>query len=91
MSKRRVIGDVVQVQYDKTEPPYLIKLTSGSGVVPDDCVLDCGDLECREWAVAIVLDDIRRPTGEKVYHISECLMSDPDPLNLSAHKPKMPS
>ena len=78
MSKRRAFGDVVQVQDDDGEPPYLVKLIpTADSAVPDYCMYDCGDPDCREWRIAEVLDDQVQATGVRIYHITECNMSDP--------------
>ena len=78
MSKRRALGDVVQVQGDEGEPPYLVKLIPTADVAqPDDCMYECGDPDCREWRIAEVLDDQAQPTGQRIYHVTECNMSDP--------------
>ncbi|KOP60699.1 hypothetical protein OX90_04555 [Pseudomonas coronafaciens pv. porri] len=78
MIKRRAFGDVVQVQDDEGEPPYLVKLIpTADGAQPDGCMSECGDSDCREWRIAEVLDDKARPTGERIYHVTECNMSDP--------------
>jgi hypothetical protein len=78
MSKRRAFGDVVQVQDDDGDAPYLVKLVpTEDGAEPDYCVAECGDSDCREWRIAEVLDDQRHPTGQRIYHVAECNMSDP--------------
>ena len=78
MSKRRAFGVVVQVQDDDGEPPYLVKLIpTADGAQPDDCMYECGDPDCREWRIAEVLDAQAQPTGERIYHVTECNMSDP--------------
>jgi hypothetical protein len=35
-----------------------------------------GDPDCREWRIAEVLDDQAQPTGQRIYHVTECNMSD---------------
>ncbi len=78
MSKRRAFGDVVQIQDDDGETPYLVKLIpTADDVQPDDCVYECGDPDCREWRIAEVLDDQAQPTGQRIYHVTECNMNDP--------------
>ena len=77
MSKRRVFGDVVQVQDDDGEPPYLVKLIpTDDGADPDYCMYECGDPDCREWRIAEVLDDDGQLTGQRIHHVAECHMSD---------------
>lgn len=78
MSKRRACSAVVQVQDDDRETPYLVKLIpTEDGAEPDDCMYECGDPDCREWRIAEVLDEQVEPTGERIYHVTECNMSDP--------------
>ncbi|MDC6536483.1 hypothetical protein LN429_15370 [Pseudomonas syringae] len=78
MSKRRAFGDVVQMQDDDGETPYLVKLIpTDDGAEPDDCMYECGDPGCREWRIAEVVDDQAQATGERIYHVTECNMSDP--------------
>lgn len=78
MSKRRAFGDVVQVQDDDGEPSYLVKLIpTADGAEPDYCMYECGDPDCREWRIAEVLNDQAQPTGQRIYHVTECNMSDP--------------
>lgn len=78
MSKRRAFGDVVQVQNDDGEPPYLVKLIpTPDGAQPDDCMYECGDPDCREWRIAEVCGEQAQPTGERIYHVTECNMGDP--------------
>ncbi|MPQ71471.1 hypothetical protein [Pseudomonas sp. MWU12-2323] len=78
MSTRRAFGDVVQVQDDDGESPYLVMLIpTADGVEPDYCMYECGDPDCREWRIAEVLDDQAQPTGQRIYHVTECNMSDP--------------
>lgn len=78
MSKRRAFGDVVQVQNDDVEPRYLVKLIpTEDGAEPDYCMYECGDPDCLEWRIAEVLDDQAQPTGQRIYHVTECNMSDP--------------
>lgn len=78
MSIRRTFGDVVQVQDDDGETSYLVKLIpTADGAQPDDCMYECGDPDCREWRIAEVLDDQAQPTGQRIYHVTECNMSDP--------------
>jgi hypothetical protein len=80
MSKRRAFGDVVQVQDDDGEPPYLVKLIpTEDGAEPDYCMYDCGDPDCREWRIAEVIDNQVQPAGSRIYHVTECNMSDPQP------------
>lgn len=78
MSKRRSFGEVVQVPDEDGQPPYLVKLIpTADGVEPDDCMYECGDADCREWRIAEVLDDQGLPAGKRIYHVTECNMSDP--------------
>ncbi|KUG40599.1 hypothetical protein AL053_00755 [Pseudomonas savastanoi pv. fraxini] len=78
MSKRRAFGEVVQVQDENGQPPYLVKLIqTADGAEPDDCMYECGDPDCREWRIAEVLDDQALPAGQRIYHVTECNMSDP--------------
>lgn len=78
MSKRRAFGDVVQVQDDYGEVPYLVRLVpTEDGAEPDDCVYECGDPDCREWRIAEVLNEQAQATGEQIHHLTECNMSDP--------------
>lgn len=78
MSIRRAFGDVVQVQGDDGGSWYLLKLIpTADGAQPDDCMYECGDPGCREWRIAEVLDDQAQPTGERIYHVTECNMNDP--------------
>lgn len=78
MSKRRAFGDVIQVQDDDAEPPYLVKLIpTEDGAEPDYCMYECGDPDCREWRIAEVLDDHAQPTGQRIFHVTECNMIDP--------------
>lgn len=79
MSKRRVFGDVVQVQDENGQAAYLVNLIpTVDGAEPDDCMYECGDPDCREWRIAEVLDDQAQPTGQQIYHVTECSMSDPN-------------
>ncbi|MFA1030715.1 hypothetical protein ALP10_200276 [Pseudomonas syringae pv. helianthi] len=83
MSKRRSFGEVVQVQDEDGEPLCLVKLIpTADGAQPDDCMYACGDPDCREWRIAEVLDDKAKPTGERIYHVTECNMSDPTKSSL---------
>lgn len=76
MSLRRQIGDVVQLNDDGS--PYEGRIVAhGRGVDPDDCVRGCGDPLCREWPVVEVLDARGKATGERVFHVAECLMTTP--------------
>lgn len=83
MIKRRNFGDVVQLD-DEVDGPYqarIVEPVSGDGY--EECWLAqdrCADPDCREWWTLEVLDNDSNPTGEHVYHISECAMSD-------AHQP----
>lgn len=78
MSKRRACGDVVQVQDYDGERPYPVKLIpTADGAEPDYCMYECGDPDCREWRIAEVLDGQAQPTGQRIYHVTECNLSDP--------------
>lgn len=78
MSKRRAFGEVVQVQEEDGQPPYLVKLIpTAVGAEPDDCMYECGDPDCREWRIAEVLDDRAQPAGQRIYHVTECNMCEP--------------
>jgi hypothetical protein len=75
MSKRRAFGDIVQV--NEQESPFMVRLVpTDDGAEPDYCVYECGDEDCREWRKAEIVRE-GQATGELVYHIPECHMSDP--------------
>jgi hypothetical protein len=86
VSKRRAIGDVVQIDDDEGGGPYLARIVqSGCEHLVDDYMADdcpvCDDRACKEWRKLAVLDAARQPTGEHVYHVSECCMADAKALN----------
>ncbi len=78
MSARRKIGDTVRVDgYQHNDTPYIGQIVeSGSGPDPDDCILDCGDPECKEWPLVIEIGDDGKPNGERNFHVPECHMYD---------------
>lgn len=60
------------------EPPSLLKLIpTVDGAEPYYCTYKCGDPDCREWWIEEVLDDQAQRTGQRIYHVTECNMSDP--------------
>lgn len=51
------------------------------GESPDECLLPaCVDPNCKEWPVVEVLDALHQPTGQRIFHISECAMEDARPI-----------
>lgn len=76
MSIRRKIGDVVTLADDYGSMYQGRIVAHGRGTEPDDCVLDCGDVDCAEWPVVEVLDERGVATGERVFHVAECQMID---------------
>lgn len=78
MSTRRKIGDIVCVDgYQHNDQPYIGQIVvHGGGAEPDDCILDCGDPECKEWPVVIEIGADGHPNGERDFHVPECHMSD---------------
>lgn len=77
MSKRRKIGDIVWVEYQNNDVPYIGQIAmSGSGPDPEDCILECGDPECKEWRVVHEIGLDGKPNGERQFHIPECHMTD---------------
>lgn len=77
MSLRRAIGDHVLACDGEDELPYTVKIVSSAlGRDFDDCMYDCGDPDCKEWAIVEVLNENGVPTGERVYHLTECHMFD---------------
>lgn len=77
MSKRRIIGDIVEVKNLEDRSPYLARIVEhGSGVDPDDCILDCGDPDCKEWPLLHLVDAKGNPTGDRSHHVPECQMFD---------------
>lgn len=77
MSTRRKVAEIVQL-VDEEEGPYLARIVEhGRGLYPDECELSCGDAECKEWPVLLVLSEDGEPTGQRVFHVSECQMQDP--------------
>jgi hypothetical protein len=92
MSKRRKIGDVVRVKYpSEVEPdPFVAQIVeSGSGPVPEDCIRDCGDPDCKEWQVVHEIGSDGKPNGERQFHISECAMFDIEQASKKQGKPTM--
>lgn len=81
MSKRRSVGDIVQIQNDEGRLVSARILGQDRGESFDDCARSfmgqCDDESCKEWLTLAILDNQRRPTGEHTYHISECEMKDP--------------
>ncbi len=77
MSIRRHIGDVVRVEYQNYDVPYVAQIVEhGRGTEPDDCILNCGDPECKEWPVVHEIGPDGKPNGERQFHIPECYMFD---------------
>jgi hypothetical protein len=76
MSKRRAIGDVVQLDDEEGDGPYLARVVCSAGATMADDCQKCDDPACREWRKLAVLDRARQPTGEHAYHVSECRMAN---------------
>lgn len=78
MSKRREAGDIVW----KTENAGFVGEASYIKIMPEDdeyasyCMMDCGDLDCREWSNLQHCDKDGNPLGGYAYHVSECQMMD---------------
>lgn len=83
MSKRRKEGDWVKLKhgagmlYEEDMPIAQIQkeLDIENPWMP--CMLDCGDVHCREWTT--LLSDIAPEFGNKryeIWHVSECQMED---------------
>lgn len=81
MSKRRKAGDIVKRTNNSGfligDSPSLIKLLPEDERYIDYCILDCGDVDCREWANCEIVEE-GPMKGEHLYHISECQMRDCD-------------
>lgn len=78
MSTRRKIGDIVRVDgYQHNDTPYIAQIVEhGRGREPDDCILDCGDPDCKEWPVVHEIGVDGKPNGERDFHVPECHMFD---------------
>lgn len=77
MSSRRKIGDIVRVEYQNYDVSYLGQIVEhGRGSDPDDCILDCGDPDCKEWPVVLEIGADGRHNGERQFHVPECHMID---------------
>jgi hypothetical protein len=80
MSKRRGVGEVVLLRDDE-EGPYLGRIDALDSERRYECLRCSFDVthahDCREWPNVEVLNDKRQPTGQFVYHVTECEMSDP--------------
>lgn len=81
MSKRRHIGDVVQLIDEDASAPYRCRIDAQGAERGDQCHLCAADAnhdqKCAEWPVVNVLDDHNQATGERVFHVPECRMADP--------------
>lgn len=81
MSKRRKPLEIVKRKAGSgfcgsSEPKYILlpEINIWNDEV-DGCML-CDDPLCLEFANVEVLDDNKRPTGQYMFHISECEMED---------------
>jgi hypothetical protein len=78
MSKRRNAGDIVK----KIAGAGFVGVASLVKIVPEDdddwspCLLDCGDVECREWNTVHECDAAGTLLGGVACHVSECQMDD---------------
>ncbi|MEJ6003759.1 hypothetical protein [Paucibacter soli] len=81
MSKRRSVGDVVQLDDEDGTAPYLVRIDAQGAERGDRCphaALDSHhDQQCAEWPVVVVLDEQKQATRERVFHVPECQMADP--------------
>lgn len=79
MSKRRKVDDIVQL-HDEDDGFYLGRIDSLGASRGDECpqrfLDDTHDQSCMEWPNVEILNDDKTPTGEYVYHVSECDMQD---------------
>lgn len=76
MSTRRKPGEVVRKRENAGFSGH-----AGIGVIPegsepDECMLGCGDRDCKEWPDLWPCDENGKPTGGNWCHVSECEMSD---------------
>lgn len=80
MSKRRKVNDIVLLHGDE-DGFYLGRIDSRGGERDDECpqnfLSESHDQNCKEWPNVEILNDDETPTGEYVYHVSECDMQDP--------------
>ncbi len=79
MIKRRGVGDIVQLDSEDGTGPYLVRIDAQGAERGDLCHLawDAShDQQCAEWPVVLVLDANKQATGERIFHVSECRMSD---------------
>lgn len=88
MSTRRKAGDIV---WKRENAGFSGR--AGLGVIPegsepDECMLGCGDPDCREWPDLWPCDEAGKPTGENWCHVSECEMIEGpnSPLNIKGGK-----
>jgi hypothetical protein len=66
-----------RVEYQNYDIPYVGQIVEhGRGSDPDECPLDCGDPNCKEWPVVHEIGPDGKPTGERQFHIPECHMFD---------------
>ncbi len=83
MSIRRYIGEVVKRKagsgFVGSSLPEFVKIPTDPKEV-DYCMLSCGDSECKEYANLEVVKEDGSPTGEYLYHISECQMETACPF-----------
>lgn len=81
MSKRRNVGDIVQLDDHDGSAPYLGCIDAQGAERGDLCPLSVSDpshdQQCAEWPVVNVLDEHQQATGERVFHVPECRMADP--------------
>lgn len=81
MSKRRNVGDVVQLDDNDGSAPYLGRIDAQGSDRGDRCPKSAfdpnHDQQCAEWPVVNVLDGAGQATGERVFHVAECQMADP--------------
>jgi hypothetical protein len=80
MSKRRKPGEIVY-----KPSGYGFSTRAGLGIIPegtepDECMMDCGDPDCKEWPDLWPCDETDKPIGGNWCHVSECEMKDA-PLN----------
>lgn len=82
MSKRRKPLEIVKRQpgsgFLGNVEPFFVQIPGGKEYTSEaePCILNCDDVECREWANLEIVTDSGQKTGDFLYHISECQMSD---------------